>query len=106
MSDVGAFLFVLIMIPVTYIYEVNLVLPNLYQDSYFGWVCHNMMGAFLLINLVGNFLGLWLTDTSTRFVVLPSAIHVRPFFKQYMMKTLIFAFYRAQNGNYAWFVKL
>jgi hypothetical protein len=34
------------------------------------------VGAFLLVNLLGNFLGLWLTDTSTRYVVVPNTIHV------------------------------
>jgi palmitoyltransferase len=74
-SDVGAFIFVCLMIPTTYMYEVTLVLPRLYyEDAYTSYLMHMSVGFFLLVNLVGNFVGLWLTDTSTRFVVLPSVI--------------------------------
>ena len=115
-SDVGAFIFVWVMIPATYMYETQLVVPSLYKDDYTSLILHNIFGLFLLFNLLGNFIGkyteksllkkkivkfcsckscsyqkslsfwrifftfknlfvgLWLTDTSTRFVVLPSVI--------------------------------
>lgn len=73
-SDIGAFIFVCIMMPATYLYEASLVIPSIYRDEYSSLVMHNLVGFFLLFNLVGNFIGLWLTDTSTRFVVLPSVI--------------------------------
>jgi len=74
-SDIGAFIFVCVMIPVTYMYETGLVLRHLYyRDAYTTYILHMVMGVFLLFNLLGNFIGLWLTDTSTRFVVLPSVI--------------------------------
>jgi len=60
--------------PATYLYEASLVIPSIYRDTYSSLVMHNLVGFFLLFNLVGNFIGLWLTDTSTRFVVLPSVI--------------------------------
>ena len=76
-SDIGAFIFVCVMIPVTYMYETGLVLQHLYyRDAYTTYILHMVMGVFLLFNLLGNFIGLWLTDTSTRFVVLPSVIKV------------------------------
>ena len=76
-SDIGAFIFVCVMIPVTYMYETGLVLRHLYyRDAYTTYILHMVMGVFLLFNLLGNFIGLWLTDTSTRFVVLPSVIKV------------------------------
>ena len=34
---------------------------------------NNSLQQFL-VNVVGNFIGLWLTDTSTRHVILPSTI--------------------------------
>ncbi len=73
-SDIGAFIFVCVMIPATYLYEASLVIPTIYKDELTSLVLHNIVGFFLLYNLVGNFIGLWLTDTSTRFVVLPSVI--------------------------------
>ena len=76
-SDIGAFIFVCVMIPVTYMYETGLVLRHLYyRDAYTTYILHMVVGVFLLFNLLGNFIGLWLTDTSTRFVVLPSVIKV------------------------------
>lgn len=78
-SDVGAFIFVVLMMPATYIYETSVVMPAIYQEdsSSSTFYLHNVVGLFLLVNLVGNFLGLWLTDTSARFIVLPSIIKVR-----------------------------
>ena len=112
-SDIGAFLFVVIMMPATYIYETAIVVPAIYSSGIFhaldlisrasssllkfcidyrqgpyinipfhvlapyAYYVHNAVGLFFLVNLIGNFLGLWLTDTSTRFIVLPSVIKVR-----------------------------
>ena len=73
-SDIGAFIFVCIMMPATYLYEASLVIPSIYRDAYSSLIMHNLVGFFLLFNLIGNFIGLWLTDTSTRFIVLPSVI--------------------------------
>ena len=110
-SDIGAFLFVIIMMPATYIYEVSqhvmyknvlkvitiqiraldktvkavvysfqvtVVVPSIFSSDsdWASYAFHMCVGAFFLLNLVGNYLGLWLTDTSTRFIVLPSVIKV------------------------------
>ena len=72
-SDVGAFLFVCVMIPSTFVYEVHLVLPVLYAEGPARFYLHGALGFFLLFNIVGNFVGLWLTDTSTRHVFLPTS---------------------------------
>ena len=73
-SDIGAFIFVCVMMPATYFYETMLVIPTIYRDAFSSQIIHNIVGLFLLANLLGNFCGLWLTDTSTRYVVLPSVI--------------------------------
>ncbi|CAB4069337.1 ZDHHC [Lepeophtheirus salmonis] len=73
-SDIGAFLFVSFMIPCSYFYETLIVVPSLYSQSSVMFYIHNLLGIFILMNLLGNFLGLWLIDTSTRFVVLPTVI--------------------------------
>ena len=56
-SDVGAFIFVWVMIPATYMYETQLVVPSLYKDDYTSLILHNIFGLFLLFNLLGNFIG-------------------------------------------------
>jgi len=72
-SDVGAFFFVSFMIPATFIYETRVVLPAVFPGA--ATMYANMvLGAFLLLNIVGNFVGLWLTDTSTLHVILPATI--------------------------------
>ena len=81
---------------------MTVVVPSVYsQDSqWMSYTVHMAVGAFFLVNLIGientisllmqfrssflyviagNWLGLWLTDTSTRFIVLPSVIKVRLF---------------------------
>ena len=73
-SDIGAFFFVTFMIPATFIYEVHIVLADLYAERTLAYYFHGTVGVFLLVNIVGNYLGLWLTDTSTRHVILPSTI--------------------------------
>ena len=73
-SDIGAFFFVTLMIPATFVYEVRIVLPVLYEDLAARYFAHITFGVFLTINIIGNFLGLWLTDTSTSHVILPSTI--------------------------------
>lgn len=73
-SDVGAFFFVVFMIPATFYYETSLVLSALYEDSPVRYYAHLTVGTFLLLNIIGNYLGLWLTDTSTTHVILPSTI--------------------------------
>ena len=74
-SDAGAFIFVTLMIPATFVYETRVVLPALYPAEWSPWrAAHVALGAFLLLNIVGNFVGLWLTDTSTRHIILPSVI--------------------------------
>ena len=54
------------------------MLPNLYSNSLVSYIFHVVVGVFLLVNLLGNFLGLWLIDTGTRYVVLPSTLQVSP----------------------------
>ena len=108
-SDIGAFIFVCIMIPATYMYETILVLRNLYyQDAYVSYLLHMTIGFFLLFNLLGNYIGLWLTDTSTRFVVLPSVIKVN-FLTKYFYEKLLHEFqnslYRIPDGNFVHLAK-
>jgi len=72
LSDVGAFLFVCFMIPFTFLWEIFYVTPDLYKDEEESWWIHVFIGTFMFVNITGNFLGLWLVDTSTRHIMVPS----------------------------------
>lgn len=54
-SDIGAFIFVCAMMPATYFYETLLVVPTIYRDAFYSQIIHNIIGLFLLANLLGNF---------------------------------------------------
>jgi len=71
-SDLGAFIFVVLMIPVTYIWEVAVVSNSLFPPESLTWYFHMLWGLVVVINISGNFLGLWLVDTSTRHIVVPA----------------------------------
>ena len=62
-SELGAFVFITVMIPVTYIWEVTVVAPPLCTEPEF--LLHVALGTLVLINVLGNFMGLWLVDTSS-----------------------------------------
>jgi len=68
----GAFVFVSCMIPGSYIWEILYITPDVYPTDSYTWYMHMTMGILIFINILGNFLGLWLVDTSTRHIVVPS----------------------------------
>lgn len=73
MSDMGAFIFVSCMIPGTYFWETCFITPGLYsEDGSSIWYVHMLFGLVIFVNIIGNFLGLWLVDTSTRHILVPS----------------------------------
>jgi len=72
-SDLGAFIFVVTMIPITYIWEVAVVSRSIFSQDGVAWYFHMALGVVMVINVTGNFLGLWLVDTSTRYIMIPSA---------------------------------
>lgn len=71
-SDFGAFLFVVTMIPMTYVWEVGAVSRSIFSPEGYVWYIHMVFGLVLVVNITGNFLGLWLVDTSTRHIVISS----------------------------------
>jgi len=74
-SDLGAFIFVVAMIPVTYLWEVLVVSQALFpeQEQALVWAAHMLFGLLVVVNIAGNFAGLWLVDTSTTHIVIPSS---------------------------------
>jgi len=61
-SDLGAFIFVTLMIPVTYIWEVAVVSQSIFPRDSITWYLHMVFGLVVVTNIIGNFLGLWLVD--------------------------------------------
>lgn len=49
-----------------------MVVPSLFDWPLF--VFHLILGSFVLINLIGNFIGIMVIDTSTKSHVLPSQV--------------------------------
>jgi len=60
------------MIPFTFLWEIFFITPELYKEGGEIWYFHVVLGTIMLVNIAGNFLGLWLVDTSTRHIVVPS----------------------------------
>lgn len=74
-SDFGAFIFVCLMIPVSYLWEVLVVSRSLFPgpENTVCWLLHMLLGLLIVVNISGNFVGLWLVDTSTTHIVIPSS---------------------------------
>ncbi|KAK9499250.1 hypothetical protein O3M35_002319 [Rhynocoris fuscipes] len=52
------------MFPVIYWFELSIVLPLFYEINSFGYIIHCIIGTYLLINVVSNYVAVFLTDTS------------------------------------------
>ncbi len=66
-SDVAAFSFINTLVPLSFVYETQVVLHSLYSRSNSSQVfyyLHLGVGTYLISSIVGNYVGLWLTDTS------------------------------------------
>lgn len=65
-TEIPYLLLILIMVPVTYWFEIWVVLPSLFSPSTgLYWFIFGI-GHFILHNVVGNFLGILMCDTSIR----------------------------------------
>ncbi|KAK2721807.1 probable palmitoyltransferase ZDHHC24 [Artemia franciscana] len=75
MSDIGAVVFLFAMIPAVYIFEIGVVFPIFFKDSP-SWLLylHNVLGTFALINVLGNYIGCVMVETSIRNVMMPAQI--------------------------------
>ena len=51
-SDIGAFLFVVIMMPATYIYETAIVVPAIYSSGIFSRVRFNFQGCQFFVKIL------------------------------------------------------
>ncbi|XP_063978418.1 probable palmitoyltransferase ZDHHC24 [Diachasmimorpha longicaudata] len=70
-GDAASIVFLLIIVPVIYWFELWVVLPQLFPSGSLLYLFHFTLGTFILINIVGNFTYTVLCDTSTRSLILP-----------------------------------
>ncbi|XP_019865002.1 probable palmitoyltransferase ZDHHC24 [Aethina tumida] len=71
-SDALTTLFVIVMIPTVYYFEIFIVLPRFYMMWSFWHIFHCTLGTYILWNIVTNFVALQLCDTSIRGRLMPS----------------------------------
>lgn len=69
LNDIAATSFVTFIIPVIYVFEINVVLPEVCGNGQ-TFFLHASIGTFFLFNIVSNFLATILCDTSIRSLVL------------------------------------
>lgn len=65
-TDIGSSLFLLLCIPLIYLFELSVVLPVFYDSNTFIFYFHAVMGTFVLINIITNQFALILCDTSIK----------------------------------------
>lgn len=71
LGDAGAFSFVVLMIPVTYCFELFTVLPSFYEAWSLWYVVHAAFGTFVALSIVTNLMAAVMVDTSIRGEFLP-----------------------------------
>lgn len=72
-SDFGAFLFVLFAIPVTYCFELFIVLPVLHSVWSFWYILHLICATYVMINVTSNFVAVIVVDTSLQNIATESS---------------------------------
>ncbi|XP_054738440.1 probable palmitoyltransferase ZDHHC24 isoform X1 [Anastrepha obliqua] len=70
LRDIGCFLMMFIFIPITFVFEITVVLPDFHDQSSAIYILTCLLGLFLLFNLQANMLACMLVDTSARTVLL------------------------------------
>jgi palmitoyltransferase len=70
LSDLAATLFLLSAIPVTFWFEVWVVLPAIHAPGSFFCLFHTVAALYLMFNIVSNFMAIFLCDTSIKHEIL------------------------------------
>nr|XP_018914307.1 PREDICTED: probable palmitoyltransferase ZDHHC24 [Bemisia tabaci] len=67
LSDLFSIIFLLIMIPLVYYFEIFVVLPQLHDCCFSVWyILHFVFGTFTLLNVVSNYVATIVIDTSVK----------------------------------------
>jgi palmitoyltransferase len=69
-SDFAATLFLLGAIPVTFWFEVWIVLPTIHMPGSFFYIFHTVAALYLMANIVANFMAVTMCDTSIKHEIL------------------------------------
>ncbi|XP_054266089.1 probable palmitoyltransferase ZDHHC24 [Macrosteles quadrilineatus] len=64
--DIVSFVFISLIVPFGYCFEILLVLPTFYSATSFWFILHAFSGSFVLVNIVSNFVFIMITDTSVK----------------------------------------
>ncbi|XP_011192711.2 probable palmitoyltransferase ZDHHC24 [Zeugodacus cucurbitae] len=70
LRDIGCFLIMMTFIPIAFVFELTVVLPEFHATNGIVYFLTCLFGIFLLFNLMANMLACMLVDTSARTVVL------------------------------------
>ncbi|XP_004535884.1 probable palmitoyltransferase ZDHHC24 [Ceratitis capitata] len=75
LRDIGCFLIMFTFIPITFVFEVAVVLPDFHEKNGIIYIFTCLLGLFLVFNLKANMLACMLIDTSARTVVFTPPIN-------------------------------
>ncbi|XP_044007530.1 probable palmitoyltransferase ZDHHC24 [Aphidius gifuensis] len=73
-GDATSMVFVLLIMPSVYMFELTIVLPELYPTTSLVYYLHFIFGTFLMMNIVGNYIYSVLCDTSTRTTIIQQSL--------------------------------
>ena len=73
-EDAAAFLFLLLGVFTTFVFETTTVLPHLYPGSWLWPSFHSIVGLFLVHGILGNLYYLTTTDTSIKTLLMPTTL--------------------------------
>lgn len=71
-ADFSALVFMSLIIPTIYWFEVYVVAPTVYNTTLN--FLHTLLGTYIVLNILGNFIAIITVDTSTQGQVLPSQV--------------------------------
>lgn len=73
-AEAAVTLFMIIIIPVVYWFELFIVIPTYYEPWTFWHILHFLTGSFIMLNITSNYISMLLCDTSIRGQMLPSTL--------------------------------
>lgn len=66
LADIGCCFLITSFIPITFVFELTIVLPVFHEPGSFLFVATWLAGLFLLFNLQGNMIACMIIDTSIK----------------------------------------
>ncbi|KAK4311924.1 hypothetical protein Pmani_016612 [Petrolisthes manimaculis] len=72
LADLSAMVFMSFAIPAVYWFEVYIVAPTIYSQTLN--FLHTILGTYIVLNIIGNFVAIIVVDTSTQGLLLPAQV--------------------------------